>query len=115
MGVIGATPGTACDMNSKAKRKYAKHEYRSARMAVRMYLLTGEQRQNGWVLHSRDYGVYTYVIARQPESDTLSWAHRVDASGRLYRVSKDKLIRFDATELAAQSLDSLNAHNLTFR
>jgi len=91
-------------MNSKVKGKYIKHEYRTARIAVRMYLLTGEQRQNGWLLHSRDYGVNTYVIARQPESDTVSWAHRVDSSGRLYRVSKDKLIRFDATELAVQSL-----------
>ena len=97
-------------MNSKLKRKYTKHEYRTARMAVRMYLLTGEQRQNGW-LHSRDYGVYTYVMARQPESDTVSWAHRVDSTGRLHRVSKEKLLRFDTTELAVQSLDSRAAYS----
>ena len=98
-------------MNSKVKGKYTKHEYRTARIAVRMYLLTGEQRQNGWLLHTRDYGAYTYVIARQPEGDTVSWAHRVDSTGRLYRVSEDKLIRLDATELAVQSLDSRKGHS----
>lgn len=94
-------------MKSKLKEKYTKHEYRTARIAVRKFLLTGEQRQSGWLLHSRDYGVHTYVIARQPESGTVSWAHRVDLAGRLYRIPKDKLIRFDATELAAQSLQAV--------
>jgi hypothetical protein len=94
-------------MKSKVKEKYTKQESRIARIAVRKYLLTGEQRQNGWLLHSRDYGVYTYVIARQPESGTVSWAHRVDSTGRLYRISKDKLIRFEAAELAVQELQAV--------
>ena len=92
-------------MTSKAK--YTKYESRTARIAVRRYLLTGEQRQSGWLLHSRDYGVYTYVIASQPDSGAVSWAHRVDSSGRLYRVSKDKLIRFEAAELAVQELQAV--------
>jgi len=94
-------------MKSKVQEKYVKHEYRIARIAVRRYLQTGEEHQNGWLLHSRDYGVCTYVIARRPESGILSWAHRVDLTGRLYRISKDKLIRFDATELAGQSLQAV--------
>ena len=55
------------------------------RRAVRKYLLTGKQPDNGYVLATRTYPQRRYVIAKDSDG-RLIWAFHVNPAGRLYSV-----------------------------
>jgi hypothetical protein len=68
---------------------------RPERRAVRQFLLTGEQAQNGYTLSKRVYPQRTYVIARDLEGKLL-WAFHVNPAGHLYRVDEGLLIALES-------------------